>query len=725
MDTRRNRRTVGAFLGIVAVAVFAVTFSFGPLHASAQNINPCGTLWSDTSSDASAGAPTASQADQLDIVSGKLSDNGSALTTTLTIKNLTQIVPSPGTDNVYYLVWAFNSVSYFTSADYSSVMNTVTYAYGTATMTGGTTNYTTTATLTTGTFGSGPNALITVTVPFSDIGSPVAGDAFAQSGIFGESDVYENGVIILVGGAPTDNDPSSYDYVVGESCTGTTPTPIITPTPTTTTTASSSCAVGVPEQNISLNGFICPIKLPNSGGLGEPTLIHDSGAGNTTANIPRLFVQAPEALGNGTSGGSPMWTSLDGGLHWSNPPVQSPFCTVASGGDTDLATDSNDNVYSTDLWLGNSCVSVSTDHGASFAAGDPYGSHIQPGDDRPWIAYSKSLNENFFTYDGVDAVHIANTAPITTPPVGVQAINDNVVVTEVAVNSSSVPDSTRACVCPPGGIAIDNTTGAHSGRVYVTYSHQKGEAIAYSDPVAGTAATWTQVLIPDHAAGSAFQDEWNFSPVKVDGNGTVYVMWAHALNFASNLAGSGGVQEYYSFSKDGGATWHAPILLSTEAGTTTFPTMDIAGNGTLDTAWYGTTSTGDPNSVASGVGGATWNIYYARVTNADTGSPSFSPVVAIQDMHNGCIQSGGGKSCADRSLLDFFQITSDPGFPHIIFDDGDATTGVNVWFTKMLSTPGPATPEAPWAVFLLIPGAGAALLASRVRGRKRRAVMEE
>ena len=51
-------------------------------------------------------------------------------------------------------------------------------------------------------------------------------------------------------------------------------------------------------------------------------------------------------------------------------------------------------------------------------------------------------------------------------------------------------------------------------------------------------------------------------------------------------------------------------------------------------------------------------------------------------MHNGCIQTGGGASCPDRSLLDFFQITDVSGHPNIVYTTGDVNAGVNLYFTK-------------------------------------------
>lgn len=471
------------------------------------------------------------------------------------------------------------------------------------------------------------------------------------------------------------------------------------------------------------NGFTAPVELPSSSGLGEPTIIHDSGAGN--GGVARLFVTAPQALGNVQQGGSPLYTSTDGGATWTGP-VRSLECTGLSGGDTDLDTDAGDNVYQTDLWLGNSCLSVSEDHGTSFTAGNPFGSELQPGDDRPWIAYDAASNQNYLTYDGVDALHMTNTAALANPALGIQAITDNVVIPESAVNTSATPDSVRECVCPPGGVAADNSGGAHNGRVYVSYSYQHGTAISYADltgtcPACDAGPTWTgPIAIPNSGgSGSAFQDEWNFDPIKVDSHGTVYVMWGSAPGFdASGNTAPNGVLMQFASSTDGGTTWNGPFTVSTNTTTNTFPTMDVVGPGQLQFAYYGAPGvTSDPNSVSSS---QQWNVYYATATNADTATPTIStPEIAIQDMHDGCIQTGGGASCSDRSLLDFFQLTTDlSGNPNIIYTAGDVTNGVNLFFTK-LDAPAADTPDAPWAALLLVPGAMVALIGFRRANRKR------
>ncbi|MBV9101445.1 MAG: hypothetical protein JO198_10450 [Candidatus Dormibacteraeota bacterium] len=476
-----------------------------------------------------------------------------------------------------------------------------------------------------------------------------------------------------------------------------------------------------PYGGTAQNGFTTPVALGSSGGLGEPTIIHDS------AN--RLFVTAPQGIGNvNTGGGSPLFTSTNGGATW-GAPVRSQECTGLSGGDTDLAVDGSDNVFQTDLWLGGSCLSVSTDHGGSFTAGNPLGTHPAGFDDRPWLAYNKISNQIYAIWDGGSSINYSYTAS-GQPPQAVQMVGPGVVVPESAINTSGTPDSVRECVCPPGGIAADNTTGAHSGRVYVSYSYQHGTAISYGDLTgtcpACTVTSWTgPVAIPGSDTGtgsvSAFEDEWNFDPIKVDGNGTLYVMWAHAYNF-NTTAGTGGVQMFYSYSTTGGTTWHGPIKLSTLTGTTTFPTMDVVAPGVLDAAWYGdpSSTTTDPNTVPTT---DTWNVYYTRVTGADTDTPTISPEIAVSGMHTGCIQTGGNgaNECTDRSLLDFFTLTDDTcGNPNVIYTGGDVTNGVQLYFTKLTVTQCSAvTAETPWAPLLLLPGSGIAVFALRRRSRRR------
>ena len=424
-------------------------------------------------------------------------------------------------------------------------------------------------------------------------------------------------------------------------------------------------------------GFVAPVGIPQSSGLGEPSIAVDGGN--------RLFVTAPQALGNISGGGSPVWNSGNGGASWSSPVT--PTGDPISGGDTDLAIDTAGDIYQADLWLGNSAMAVSTNHGASFIANE-YG-HTQPGDDRPWLAYSRKDNVLYMVYDGIDAVHAARSAPLVAPQLGVALAVDVPVIPESLIGfstSGGLTNNVRMCVCPPGGIGIDAT----SGQVYVTYSRQNGGAsgggvgIARSD---NAGLTWTLMSIPGTGStGSAFDVEYNFAPVKVDSAGTVYVAWAEGAGLVTdsngNTIATGGVQIKYAYSTTHGASWSAPRVLSTTTATNVFPTLDVVSPGVVDVAWYGTNAAGDPNLVGSA---ASWNVMFAQVTGANTGTPSFAPAAAISGIHSGCIQVGGSGSalCSDRSLLDFFQLAVDMnGKANLIYTAGDERNGTTLFFTR-------------------------------------------
>jgi hypothetical protein len=423
--------------------------------------------------------------------------------------------------------------------------------------------------------------------------------------------------------------------------------------------------------------FSTPVAIPNSSGLGEPSLAIDSAG--------RLFATAPQSLGNITGGGSLVWTSSNSGASW-NAGV-APTGDPVSGGDTDLAIDSADNVYQTDLWLGDSAMAVSTDHGASFIANE-YG-HTTPGDDRPWLAYSKKDNALYMVWDAETSLNVQKSAPLAAPQLGILPGQTTPVIPESAVgfggSLSSALSAVRECVCPPGGIAVDQG----SGQVYVTYSKQNGNGnggavgVARSDD---SGATWTNISIPHTGStGSAFDVEYNFAPVKVDSNGGVYVVWGEGHNIKTdsngNSVATGGVAIKYAYSGNHGSTWTTPVTLSTISKTATFPTMDVVSPGVIDVAWYGTSATGDPNTVGSS---ASWNVDFARVTSANTSTPSVTASAAVTGIHRGCIQTGGSGSglCSDRSLLDFFQLTVDhSGKANIIFTKGNLKAGTTLWFT--------------------------------------------
>jgi hypothetical protein len=442
----------------------------------------------------------------------------------------------------------------------------------------------------------------------------------------------------------------------------------------------------------AVQSFSTPLQLPGSLGFGEPSLAIGSG---------RLVVTAPNGLlTTGTSDQpSPVWVSTDGGASFQGPITPADAGLVnepAGGGDTDVLMDAAGDIFQTDLWLGDTTMRVSTDGGQTWLSNIV--GHTSPGDDRPWLAYSQKDQSLYVVYDGFDAVHVARASLAAGPQGGIAFVQDVPAVPECLIGGqflvrnhkpnvklanpcyAGAPVTIRQCVCPPGGIAVD----ANTGSIYITYSRQNGAAgggvgVARSDDLG---LTWSYFDIPGTGStGSAFDTEWNFQPVKVDSQGNVYVTWGEVTK-------SGSVQIRFAVSQDHGQTWSKPVRVSTSTATNVFPTMDLVGPGLVDIGYYGTTTAGDPNSV-----NASWNVYLSKSTNALSGSPSFSPKLAVSNIHQGGIESSNESS--DRSLLDFFQLVVDPaGKANIIYTAGqegqpDPVTGfvpslTHLFFVKEL-----------------------------------------
>jgi hypothetical protein len=428
-------------------------------------------------------------------------------------------------------------------------------------------------------------------------------------------------------------------------------------------------------------GFTAPLKLPGSDGFGEPSIVSGSG---------RLVVTAPNGLLTTATADqpSPLWISTNGGTSFQGPiyPLDAGvFGEPLGGGDTDVVQDPFGNIFQTDLWLGDTTTRVSTDGGQTWLS-DVF-SHTSPGDDRPWLAYSGPSNSLFMVYDGLDAVHVARSSLAAGPQGGIAFVQDVPAVPECLIGGQSLVDTgdvslanpcystgasvnIRQCVCPPGGIAVDQNTGT----VYITYSRQNGAAVGGGVGVARSddqGLTWTQTSIPGTGStGSAFDTEYNFQPVKVDSLGNVYVTWGEVQK-------NGSVAIRFSASQNHGATWSKPVTVSTTTASNVFPTLDLVAPGKVDIAYYGTKSAGDPNAVTK----ATWGLYLAKSTNALAKAPSFAAKLAVSGIHTGTIESSNGTS--DRSLLDFFQVAVDPlGKANIIYTAGDENIGTDLFFTK-------------------------------------------
>lgn len=185
--------------------------------------------------------------------------------------------------------------------------------------------------------------------------------------------------------------------------------------------------------------------------------------------------------------------------------------------------------------------------------------------------------------------------------------------------------------------------------------------------------TWADV----HAV-EVPQRPFIFPIAAVDDAGTVYLV------YATGPPGPTGTGEpldrnlaipsvYLATSRDHGATWSVPRLLSTEGVPAVMPWIVAGAPGRVAVAWYEA-----EQSWPSGRLPNVWRVVAALSTTADQPEGAFkSVVVTPEPIHVGGLCADGGActlSAGDRSLLDFFELRLMPdGSPVLAFAaDGDA-----------------------------------------------------
>src|SRR5205807_7713171 len=172
---------------------------------------------------------------------------------------------------------------------------------------------------------------------------------------------------------------------------------------------------------------------------------------------------------------------------------------------------------------------------------------------------------------------------------------------------------------------------------------------------------------------------------------------------------NGATTIYLATSTDGGASWSAPINVSSHVSglaTNVFPWVAAGSAGRVDIVWYGTPTLGSCPNEPCGAGfiNGSWNVYMAQTLNAVTSSgaananPSFTTArVSEYPVHTGTICEFG-IACTtggDRGLLDFIQVQADPsGAADIVYADGanddfnGGTTSAVVDFVQQTGGPG-------------------------------------
>jgi hypothetical protein len=424
--------------------------------------------------------------------------------------------------------------------------------------------------------------------------------------------------------------------------------------------ASAALPAHAAGGGVAENGFTTPVMMADSYGGIEPSIAVD-GHGRIYISPIQLPTQptGTEAASTTTVTGSPVWRSGDGGATFQGPAraVGDP----AGGEDTSLALDATNNLYQADLWLGNVAMAVSTDGGQSFVANQSANAHA--GADRPWLVYSAHDNVLYELYNGLEALHVARSAPLLTPQAGLAFPVDVPVATQCAASAStcaSLPVD-QDCSCPPGGIAVDQG----SGEVYISYGGATGGSVGIAHST-DQGLTWAKSHIP----GTGVLDDgrsvsYNFQPIGVDSAGNVYVAWAEAqgatLDGNGNLVAAGGVAIRFSRSTDHGQSWSTPVTASTTTASNIFPALALGAPGTAYVGYLGAPgATGDPALVPDTT---SWDLMVSTSRDALDDTPQFSAAVAVQGMHQGCIEAdpAGCEGTTNGSGLgDFFSMTTGP-----------------------------------------------------------------
>jgi hypothetical protein len=190
-------------------------------------------------------------------------------------------------------------------------------------------------------------------------------------------------------------------------------------------------------------------------------------------------------------------------------------------------------------------------------------------------------------------------------------------------NSSFIFD-----VFAAGTASVQKGTSADFNQVFVSRSNDGG-------------LTWQASLVFSAPPGSILNNV--FPSLAVDAvNGDVYATWSDRAAV------------WVARSTDHGASWSAPVRVSTAPlNTAVFPWI-AARNGLVDSVYYGTTSTSKDSPTA------VWNVFLGQ--SMDFGATFTQTLISPHPNHVGPICTNG-IACAPgtRNLLDLFEVALTPG----------------------------------------------------------------
>jgi hypothetical protein len=336
-----------------------------------------------------------------------------------------------------------------------------------------------------------------------------------------------------------------------------------------------------------------------------------------------IYVDGPEGLLSHLPGSpSPVFRSDDGGTSWTKTPF-SLRENLPGGGDSNIALDpTNGTIYMTDLWLGDSTVSSSSDRGNSWLANPLQGLPVQ---DRQWVA----------TTGGGIVYHAVHQIPLG---LVVSEGSGGLVYPQSAIAATAVDQT--GCICAPGNLIAQPGGGTlgSSDKVGLIYATSTG-GVKFAASRNGGLSFANASVQPEssNATSEAF-------PVVANAGGNHLVAtWLNVNGASSSIA--------YSDSHDWGTTWSAPRTLLS-AGASVYPWIAAQGS-KIGISLYHTSAAGTPDTVPSS---AQWLETYLQSTDGGT---TFSSPEAVSSTvaKSGPVCTEGTNCSANRDLGDFQSLT--------------------------------------------------------------------
>ena len=295
----------------------------------------------------------------------------------------------------------------------------------------------------------------------------------------------------------------------------------------------------------------------------DGTLLYGAHAGTTHFYTPAAPSPTTGAFFENYRGQVYYWYSDDGGASWhfvdrTLPPNNAPGSGFS---DPDFAIDAAGNVFVSEINLANVAVSKSTDSGHSYTLQNFFAQTAPTASGQP--AGRRTRSSSSATRRKAERSRPTRSATTVTRSIAAPTAAAR------TRTASSDPDGL-------GDIVFDN------GSSTLYEAHYEGGALqlaAFRNALAFDAQTALTPEVNTVASGVNLLSHW--PAIDVDSAGNVYIAWDEG----GNGARAAGV--WYSYSKDGGRTWAAPVRVDKTDATDIWPWIAVGSPGRVAIAWFG------------------------------------------------------------------------------------------------------------------------------------------